>query len=223
MAVDAEEVRELVDFVPEDYLITSFYLDVNAKDFPDSDHVHKSVDSLLHAANEEREKVEEGLPHDASESVRADLARIEEWIKHDFQREDTNGLAIFSCSALDFWQVVQLPTAVASRVTFAAHPRVAPIATFLSHNKPTAVLVASRGTAPILTVKGTDVREWADLENFVPQRSQQGGWSQSRYQRRNDNFSRHNIDQATELVLKLKQVYPFDWLVLAGEVQAETV
>ena len=38
-----EEVRELVDFSPEEFLVTSFYLNVDATEFPDSDHALKSL------------------------------------------------------------------------------------------------------------------------------------------------------------------------------------
>jgi peptide chain release factor subunit 1 len=38
-----------------------------------------------------------------------------------------------------------------------------------------------------------------------------------RYQRRSDNFKQHHIDHATELVMKLDQHYPFDWLIIGTE------
>lgn len=222
MAVQMEEVHELVDFAPEGFLVTSFYLDVNADEFPDSDHVNKALDSLMHTARERRDQVAEGLAHDASESLRTDLDKIESYVKDGFDRTDTNALAVFSCSAHDFWQVIQMPTAVVSRVTFAPRPQIAPIAAFLSHNKPTAILLADRQEARIFTMSAGEVREWADINSFVPSRSSAGGWSQSRYERRRENFARHNIDHAAELVLKLKQHYPFDWLILGAEVQTET-
>ncbi|MGI8826632.1 MAG: Vms1/Ankzf1 family peptidyl-tRNA hydrolase [Chloroflexota bacterium] len=222
MSIQAEEVRDIVDFAPQDFLVTSFYLDVNAAEFPDPDHVQKSLDSLLHTAREQRDEMAATLSHGASESLRQDLDAIEHWVQEGFDRQDTNGLAIFSCSAVDFWEVMQMPTPVVSRVDFGSHARVAPIATFLSHNKPTAILLADRQNARIFTTKAGEVREWADIERYVPGRSAAGGWSQARYARHRENFAKHNIDHATELMLRLKRAYPFNWLILGAEVQAET-
>ena len=219
MAVQTDQVRNLVDFAPEGFLVTSFYLNVDAGEFTSQDLLQTSFDSLIHDAESQRKEVEETLSHDAVESLRSDLDKIRHFFDEDFERQDTNGLAIFSCSAQDFWEVVQMPTIVQSRVIFGPRPYVAPIATFLSHTKGTAILLTDKQHARILTMKGGDVREWTDFEDFVPQRSTQGGWSQMRYQRRSDNFAKHHIDHAAELVLKLQQHYPFDWLILGTEAQ----
>lgn len=219
MAVQIDQVRDIVDFAPEGFLVTSYFLNVDAGEFTSQDLLRTSFDSLIHDAESQRKEIEEGLSHDAVESLRSDLDKIRHFFDEDFQRQDTNGLAIFSCSAQDFWQVIQMPTRIENRVVFGPRPYVAPIATFLSHTKGTAILLTDKQQARILTMKGGDVREWSNFEDFVPQRSMQGGWSQMRYQRRSDNFARHHIDHAAELVLKLQQHYPFDWLIIGTEVQ----
>ncbi len=42
-----------------------------------------------------------------------------------------------------------------------------------------------------------------------------------RYQRRSDHWAKHHIDHAAELVLKLEQHFPFDWLILGTDVEAK--
>ncbi|MBV9280989.1 MAG: hypothetical protein JOZ41_12985 [Chloroflexi bacterium] len=221
MAVQQEEVRDIVDFAPEGFIVTSFYLNVDATEFPDPDHIAKSLDSTLSTARSDFEQIKEGLSHESAESLRTDLEKIEAFVSDEFQREDVNGLAIFSCSGQDFWQVIQLPTRVESRVGFGPRPYVAPIATFISHTKPTAILLTDRKHARILTMKGGEVREWTNFEDWIPQRSMQGGWSQMRYQRRSDHWAKHHVDRAAELVLELQKHYPFDWLILGTEVETE--
>lgn len=212
-----EEVRELVDFSPEGYLVTSFYLNVDATEFPDPDHILHGFDSLIHEAESRRKEVEDQLSHEATESLRDDLAKLRDFFSDGYDRQDTNGVAIFSCSAFDFWHVVGLFKPVTSRVEFGATPFVAPIATFLSHEKPTAILVTDKQNARIFTMGGDDVQEWADIEDFVPHRSSQGGWSQNRYQRRSDNFAKHHIDHAADLTFRLLKRRPFDWLILGTQ------
>ncbi|HEX6507112.1 MAG TPA: Vms1/Ankzf1 family peptidyl-tRNA hydrolase [Chloroflexota bacterium] len=222
MSVQTEqEVRRLVDFAPEDVPVTSLYLNVDAAEFPDSNHIEKSFDSVIHAAESRRKEIERGLSHEAEESIREDLARIREFVTGDFNRKDTNGLAIFSCSAHAFWKVFQMETPVENRIEFGPTAYVAPIARFLSHSKPTAILVTDKQQARIFTMEGGEVREWTDFEDFVPHRTSQGGWSQNRYQRHSDNFAKHHIDRAAELTLRLLQHYPFDWLILGTEEQYE--
>src|SRR5438270_2674997 len=112
MSVQTEEVRELVDFSPEGFYVTSFYLDVNAAEFPDPDNIVKSMNSLVHQADSDRKEIKADLSHEAAESLRRDLEKIEEFIQNEFQREDTNGVALFSCSGQEFWQVVPMFTPV---------------------------------------------------------------------------------------------------------------
>lgn len=217
MAVQTQEVADIAGFqAPEGFVVTSFYLDVNAAEFPSEDLLDTSFDSTIHSAESRRKEIEDSMSHDAKESIRTDLEKVREFFK-GLDRTDTNGVAIFSCAAEGLWQVFQMPTRVQSRVEFGPTPYVAPLASFLSHTKPTAILLTDKQNARILTMKHGEVREWTSFEDFVPQRSTQGGWSQMRYQRRSDNFKQHHIDHATELVMKVEQHYPFDWLVIGTE------
>lgn len=221
MAVETTEMREIIDFASDEFLVTSFYLDTDAGEFPSEDLLETSFDSLMHAAESRRKDIEGGLSHDSHESLRGDLAKIRDFFHEGFNRNDTNGLAIFSCSADDFWEVVHMPDPVVSLVEFEKRPYVSPLAAFLSHTKPTAVLVTDRRRARIFTMSHGDVREWSNFDDFLPNRSQAGGWSQMRYQRHSDHWAKHHVDHAAELTLKLLQNYPFDWLILGCDVDAQ--
>ena len=221
MAVETGEVQDLVDFqAPEGFVVTSFYLNVNAGEFPSQDLLDTSFDSTIHTAESIRKDIEGDMSHEARESVRDDLAKIRDFYG-SLDRQDTNGVAIFSCSAHGLWQGFQMPTQVQSRVEFGPKPYVAPLASFLSHTKPTAILVTDKQNARIFTMKHGEVREWTSFEDFVPQRSSQGGWSQMRYQRRSDNFQQHHIDRGAELIFELDKHYPFDWLVVGTQQDKE--
>jgi peptide subunit release factor 1 (eRF1) len=159
------------------------------------------------------------LSHQASESLRADLAKIDHFVAEEFRRIDANGLAMFSCAARDFWEVAQLPNAVGSHVVFGPRPYLTPLATFLSHNKPTAILLTDRKRARIITMQGNDVKVWAELQDRIIERSKAG---QARYQRHADQWAKHHVDHAAELVLRLEQASPFDWLILGVEIEVES-
>jgi peptide chain release factor subunit 1 len=223
MAVHAQdEVRELIDFAPDGFLVTSLFLDVDATEFPSADLLQSSFNSLIHDAESKRKEIEDALSHDASESLRGDLEKAREFFGDgSIDREDTKGIAMFSCSAEGYWEIVRTTTPLPNRVEFGPRPFVAPLAAFLSHTKPTAILVTDRKVARILTTSHGEVKEWSEFEDWGPSLTSQGGWSQSRYQRRVENFGKHHVDKATDLLLKLLQHYPFDWLILGTEVQVQ--
>jgi peptide subunit release factor 1 (eRF1) len=221
MAVQTADVSDLVDFAPKGFLVTSVYLNVDAREFPSPQSIRVSLDSELHNSEERLAEIERDLSHEARESLRHDLAKMYDWVDSDFDRAGTNGLGIFSCAALDFWQVFHLPDPVSNRVEFGPRPYITPLAAFLSQTKPTAILLTDRQHARIITMAEGDVREWGDFTDWVPRRSDQGGWSQMRYQRRSDHWAKHHVDHAAELMLKLDQHYPYTWLILGVEVDAK--
>ncbi|MGH2442576.1 MAG: Vms1/Ankzf1 family peptidyl-tRNA hydrolase [Chloroflexota bacterium] len=221
MAIETREVRELIGFAPEGFLVTSLYLNTDAGELPSPALVMTGFDSLVHEAESRRKIMEDSLSHDATESIRADLARARQFVDQELDRTDTGGVAMFSCSAQAFWEVVHLPDPVTSSVRLEPRPFVGPIAGFLSHSKPTAVLLTDRTQARIFTLKHGEVREWSSFEDWVPHHTKSGGWSQARYQRRSDAWARHHIDKASELTLALLQHYPFDWLILGTDTDAQ--
>ena len=52
------------------------------------------------------------VKHDGDPSVTADLHRVQELVRGGIDRSRTRGLAVFSCSAHDWWKVVELPVPV---------------------------------------------------------------------------------------------------------------
>jgi peptide subunit release factor 1 (eRF1) len=224
MAVQAqEEVRQVADFTaPEGFLVTSICLNIDAEAFPSPEQVLSNVNSVLHEAESKRKEIEETLSHDSAESLRGDLERFRELFGDGrFDREDTRGIAFFSCSAEGYEEVVRTTTPLENSVEFGSEAYAAPLAAFLSHSKPTAILLTDRKQARIITMAHGEVREWTDFRDDAPSYQKQGGWSQARYQRRVENFAKHHVDKGTELLLKLLQHYPFDWLILGTEVQVQ--
>src|SRR5437588_11693767 len=109
MAVQTEQVREIVDFAPEGLLVTSFQLNTDATEFTSPDLLDTSFDSLIHTAESRRKEIEDTLSHQGEASIRQDLTKVRDFYRNDFDRTGTNGLAIYSCAGQDFWEVVQLP------------------------------------------------------------------------------------------------------------------
>jgi len=67
------------------------------------------------------------LSHDQKAALEHDLMRIYVFVEHEFERGGRRGLAIFSCSGRDFWQVYPLPQPVRDRIEVGNHPYVRPL------------------------------------------------------------------------------------------------
>jgi peptide chain release factor subunit 1 len=62
-----------------------------------------------------------------SASASSDLAKIESYVRDRLDRSHTRGLAMFSCSARDLFEVIPLPVSVTNRVVINNAPAIAPL------------------------------------------------------------------------------------------------
>lgn len=115
VAITEREIRELASFRGEDAPVTSCYLDVDGRRHVRHQDVVRELDLVLRDA---RSQV------NGDQSVAADLHRIEEFVKGGIDRARTRGLVMFSCSAHDFWRVIELPVMVRSQVVVNHTPSV---------------------------------------------------------------------------------------------------
>lgn len=115
VAITEREIRELASFRGEDAPVTSCYLDVDGGRHVRHLDVVRELDTVLRDAR---------AAGNGDQSVASDLRRIEDFVKGGFDRSRTRGLAIFSCSAHDFWRVIELPISVRSQVVVNHTPSV---------------------------------------------------------------------------------------------------
>ena len=108
-------VRELAGFRGQDAPVTSCYLDVDGRRLSRRADCEHELERVLRSARSRA---------NGTTSVARDLQRIEEYVRGGIDRSTTRGLAMFSCSAHDFWQVVPLPVPVRSRVVINEAPAV---------------------------------------------------------------------------------------------------
>ena len=128
------DVRELAGFKGEDAPVTSLYLDV------DGSHHIRRLD-LLHELERLVKPVQK--THGGTPSVLRDLKRMEDHVR-DIDRSHVRGLALFSCSAHDFWRVVELPVAVRSQIVVNHTPAVRQLEAVVDEYERFGVLLADK-------------------------------------------------------------------------------
>jgi peptide subunit release factor 1 (eRF1) len=207
-----DKFDRLVNFPPTTFPVLSLYL--NAE--PDQ-HGKDDIDRFLR-----RELVARGRtfePHSADrESYDKDVERIQNWVAEQLQ-PSANGVAIFACAgADDFFEAVQLDAPVKEhRLYVYNQPQLYELARLTdAYPRYAAVVVDSQLARIFVFALGGTVGE-AEVEGAPTKRIQAGGWSQARYQRRNDNERQQHAKEVVAALDRIVKQEEIGYIILAGD------
>jgi peptide chain release factor subunit 1 len=158
VAITEDDVRSLAAFKGEDAPVTSIYLDVDGGRHVRFQDVVRAADSL----------VKEALLKHESPSVASDLQRFQELVRSGIDRSRTRGLAVFSCSAHDFWQVVELPVQVRDQVVVNHSPCVRQLEVVVEEYERFGLLLADKQRARVLVYELGELIESTELLEPLP-------------------------------------------------------
>ncbi|HEX2118327.1 MAG TPA: hypothetical protein VHF91_04020 [Acidimicrobiales bacterium] len=210
MPISESSIRDLAGFKGEDAPVTSIYLDVDGRHRIRALDYEQALDRLI------RPLRERGNQH-GRESVAADLKRIEEYVKGGIDRSRTRGLAIFACSAHDFWEVVELAVPVRDKVVVNHTPYVRELEAVVAQHERFAVLVADRQRARLFLFHQGELLEKQEQFDMLPRHDDDGG------QLGKDQVAGHaaavaqrHLRRAAAAAFGLYQEQGFDHLILGG-------
>jgi peptide chain release factor subunit 1 len=191
-----ERVRELAGERHRP-VVTTCYVDVDGARNP------RPVDRERHMANLRRElerRLEDehgrgGLPHDYRTSVRSDLERMERYVSEELDRGGTRGLALFACSAEDFFEAVALPFAVHDEAALDTRPRLRQLELGLAEQRTWGVVLVDRQRLRLWVADATGLHSLGDRTEHVGSRQEQGGYAGPRIQRHADELARRNFEE----------------------------
>ena len=216
--VDHSAVRKLAQWNPEGIPITSVYLTVDGRRYPRKSDYEIRLDDLLRRGRAQAEG--ERLSKEALRSVMGDLEAIGSFVRDEFERGDTRGLALFSADAAGLWEEVRLPRPVRDRATVASAADVLPLEQVLETYHPMCLALVDFEKARLFLSELGRVEEVTHFIDDVPGRHDQGGWSQMRMQRHVDDHRQRHLKRVAEALFRLLKASPFDSLVLAGPAEA---
>jgi peptide chain release factor subunit 1 len=216
--VDHSVVRKLAQWNPDGVPITSVYLMVDGRRYPRKSDYEVRLDDLLRRGRAQAEG--KGLSKEALRSVLADLEAIGSFVRDEFERGDTRGLALFSANAAGLWEEVRLPRPVRDRATVASAADVLPLEQVLETYRPMCLALVDYEKARLFLSELGRVEEVTHFIDDVPGRHDQGGWSQMRMQRHVDDHRQRHLKRVAEALFLLLKASPFDSLVLAGPAEA---
>lgn len=211
MEVTSAEIRRLVDRPVGKHPVTSVFLNTDGARYPRTADYEARLEGLLRGVCGDAER----LDVRRREAVHADAQAIRRWVRHDFERNDVRGLALFACGGEIFERCeVALPVRNIARVN--DRPYVVPLEALLGRSDHIALVVIERDKARILRSRLGKVWEYEGVASDVHRQHEQGGWSQARFQRGIAHEVLHHKKDTVEVLLELHKQEPIDALVLGG-------
>ncbi|MBV8080827.1 MAG: hypothetical protein JO186_10695 [Actinobacteria bacterium] len=180
-AVTWETLRELANFRSESGCAVSLYVDLDPSTAPTPADAETRFNSLLNAA--ERATEERDYDHERRQALIRDLHRIRTWWDVDFDRDGTQGVAVFASSLEGLWRTLPLPEPVADEVRLERELHVAPLVPIAAKGEGALVAFVGRERGQVFRLLNGRLEEVVDQTDEQPGQHTQGGWSQARYQR----------------------------------------
>jgi peptide chain release factor subunit 1 len=208
----SELVDRLARQAPSEMPVLSLYLDTRP-DQHGRDHFQPFARKELGARAEtfpprspEREAFEE------------DRRRIESWLRDELE-PSANGAALFASSAAGLFEAIPLAAPFPeSRLHVAPHPHLYPLLRLVDQYPRYAALIADTRLSRLFVfglATRLEAREVRSLNKVS--RTQVGGWSQLRYQRRVDDQHRQHVKETVDTLARIVREEELERIILAGD------
>ncbi|MBI2703723.1 MAG: hypothetical protein HYX32_00315 [Actinobacteria bacterium] len=158
-AITEDAIRELAAFRGEEAPVTSCYLNVDGRHHTRREEYEQELDHLVRGAKPRA---------NGTHSVASDLRRITEFVRGGIDRSTTRGLAIFSCTAHDFWEVVLLPVPVRNKVVIQSAPAVSQLERLVNEFNRFGVLLADRQRARMFVFEMGELTDHSERLDELP-------------------------------------------------------
>jgi len=192
------QLRELAGFRAQQGCAVSVYVNLDPSEAPTRQAVDARVNSLLDRAEREIDERKSQMGRAEREALRADLQRIRAWFEDGFDRGGARGLAVFAAGLDNFWNTLATPDPVADEARIGGELYLAPLARLVGRSDATLVAFVSRERGDVYRLRGSGLELISDDTTEVPGQHDQGGWSQSRYERHIDEIVERHWRQVAE-------------------------
>jgi peptide chain release factor subunit 1 len=211
-----EQLRELAAFRARHGCAVSIYVGLDPSIVPTAGDLASHTRSLLARAERQLDERRATLTHDERQALARDLERIESWFESEFRREGVRGVAVFSAELDDLFLTLPLPWLVEDEARIAGQLYLAPLVRVVGRGDGALVAYVGRERGDVYRLRGGELIPLADESADVPGRHDQGGWSQSRYERHIETIvDRHLREVADALDRCVRQLGDVR-VVLAG-------
>jgi peptide subunit release factor 1 (eRF1) len=209
-------METLAALEPSPFPVISLYLSLTA-----DQHGRETYDQFVRKVFNERGKA---LRQDTPErgSFDKDTERIREYLNQE-RDPACQGLAIFACSGAELFEAITLETPFDDHWMFVGSvPHLYPLAKLVDTYPRYAAVVLDTNKARIIVYSLAATQRVESISNDKTRRTQQGGWSQARYQRRADNAHMHHMKEVVETLDRIVREENINQIVIASNEVALT-
>ncbi len=210
-----EQIEELAKFKSDSFLTTSFYLNTD-KTRLSKKEILLSKKNLLNQALNEISRMD--LDKKKRDSLEKDLEKISRFCDENLGSYSYPGLAVFSCSAQDFWKILFLPDPPPrNRVIFDLNPYVRHLSAILDEHWKMCALTLDRKEVKWYEIFMSEISLVETMVGNVPGKVKEGGWEgyeSKRIERHIDALLRDYLKKVAETTFHLFKRNNFDWLLL---------
>lgn len=197
--VSWDGLRELAGFRRQKGCAISLYVDLDPSTTPTVGDARSRVNALLTEAAKAGASTAGDHGHEAKQAFRSDLERLERFFAEEFDRDGARGIALFASSLENVWNVLPLADPVPDAVKIGSDFYLAPLVPLVGRGDGALVAVVGREQGRLYRLRGGKLVELADESEEQPfGRHDQGGWSQSRYQRHVDKLAQDHLRNVAE-------------------------
>jgi peptide subunit release factor 1 (eRF1) len=209
---NAERLLEkLVAAEPVSGPFVSLYLDARV-----DQHGKRNLMPIVRKQLSERSKSYESRSAE-QENFEKDSARIINYLENGIPTT-AQGLAIFACSAADYFEVGEFEAPFErNRLFVSDRPHVYPLARIVDQYRRFAVLLADTNRARIFVFAVGRTVEERSVENVKTKRTSVGGWSQARYQRHEENYHLRHVKEVVDMLERIVREEDVEHVILAGD------
>jgi peptide chain release factor subunit 1 len=213
-----DELRDLAAFEAAKGCAISLYLDLDPSVAPTAGDASTRLNSLLDEGAKADGANKRVLTHDQKLALRADFERIRSYFSTEFSREGAHGLALFTATMDNIWRPLPLTESVPDQIRVGRQLYLAPLVPLVGRGEGAVVVVIGREEGAFFRLRAGRLEELADLHEDQPRRHDQGGWSQSRFQRHVDKLAEEHLrDVAEELDRLVRRLRGPQVVVVAPE------
>lgn len=208
----AKLMNRLLNFEPTPAPVISLYLDARV-----NEQGQRTFMPFVRKQLNERIKSYD-VHSKERQSFEEDFVRIARYLESEMPQE-VQGLAIFACSAASDWFHVgnfEAPFE-RNRLFISDRPHLYPLARLIDQYQSYVVVLADRNRAQIFVFAAGRALEHQQLQNVKTKHTKVGGWSQSRFQRHEENYHLHHAKEVVEALDKIVRDEGINQVILAGD------
>jgi peptide chain release factor subunit 1 len=206
-------LRELAGFRAEKGCAISLCLNLDPSEVPTAGDAQTRMNAMLHAADKTDRT---DLTHEQRAALKADFARIATWFDDEFERDGSQGLAVFAAGLDNFWRTLALPEPVRDSARVGRDFYVSPLVSLVSRGDGTIVAVIGREQGQLYRLRAGRLEEIAEHYDEQPGQHDQGGWSQGRYQRHIEKLVQEHLKGVAQELDRSKRQLRSPKIVLVG-------